>query len=297
MERDHLFATAIAPPHLVAVGGLWLGTQMHRPNGRHTLTVLRVPLAGPRPKERRRGRHSTANDGGIAETGDMRIVPEINGTSIVLVGSFNPAIFTPAWFELHRLLPQGTAEIATLEIAHGQATVFKADWLHLNVVPDRFSVETTQAPDVRIRDLVVRTFREHLNHTPLNALGINRNVHFNVRSLEDRDRIGQTLAPIEPWGEWAEELGLGGKNGGMTSLTMTQVDPEGRPKGGRINVKVEPSARVGEGRTGVYVNVNDHYPLDADQPGPAEAVMEMLEKHFDASVQRSNRLIDHVMSL
>ena len=227
----------------------------------------------------------------------MRIVPEISGTSIVLVGSLNPAIFTPAWFELHGLLPPGTAEIATLEIAHGQATAFKADWLHLNVVPDRFTVDTTQAPDVRIRDLVVRTFREHLNHTPLNALGINRNVHFNVKSLEDRDRIGQMLAPIEPWGEWAEELGLDGMKGGMTSLTMTQVDPEGRPKGGRINVKVEPSVRIGEGRTGVYVNVNDHYPLATDEPQTAEAVMEMLENHFDASVQRSNRLIDPVMSL
>ena len=78
---------------------------------------------------------------------------------------------------------------------------------------------------------------------------------------------------------------------------MTQVDPEGRPKGGRINVRVEPSVRIGGGRTGVYVNVNDHYPLAGDEPQTAEAVMEMLENHFDASVQRSNRLIDHVMGL
>ena len=72
----------------------------------------------------------------------MLIVPEISGTSIVLVGSFNPAIFTPAWFEMHRLLPEGTAEIAKLEVAHAQATAFSAEWLHLNVVAERFSVET-----------------------------------------------------------------------------------------------------------------------------------------------------------
>ena len=37
----------------------------------------------------------------------------------------------------------------------------------------------------------------------------------------------------------------------MTSLTMTQVDPEGRLPVGRINVKVEPSNRIGQGRLGV----------------------------------------------
>ena len=227
----------------------------------------------------------------------MLIVPEISATSIVLVGHFNPAIFTPAWFELHRLLPEGTAEIASLEVAHAQATAFRAEWLHLNVMADRFSAETVQAPDVRVRDLVLRTFTEHLNHTPLSALGINRSVHYNVQSLQARDRIGRLLAPIAPWGPWAAELGLDGTHGGMTSLTMTQIDPDGRPAGGRINVKVEPSTRVGEGRTGVYVNVNDHYQFDADQPHATEAVIHVVENDFDASVQRSNALIDHIMSL
>ena len=74
----------------------------------------------------------------------MRIVPEISGTSIVLAGSFNPAMFTPAWFELHGLLPQGTADIAQLEVAHPQATAFNAEWLHLNVMTERFLVETSK---------------------------------------------------------------------------------------------------------------------------------------------------------
>ena len=34
----------------------------------------------------------------------MRIEPEISGVQVVLVGDFNPAIFTPAWFALYRLL-------------------------------------------------------------------------------------------------------------------------------------------------------------------------------------------------
>ena len=113
----------------------------------------------------------------------MRINPEISGTSIVLVGGFNPTIFTPAWFEFHGLLPEGVSEAATLEIAHPKVTSFTAEWLHLNVMPERFSAETAQSPDVRVLDLIVRTFREHLSHTPLKTFGINRNVHFTVRSL------------------------------------------------------------------------------------------------------------------
>ena len=157
--------------------------------------------------------------------------------------------------------------------------------------------ETVQAPDVRVRDLVVRTFKEYLNHTPLKALGINRNVHFDVETLANRDRIGRILAPIEPWGAWGDEIGVDGSHGGLTSITMSQNDPKNRPKGGRINVKVEPSTRIGEGRTGVFVNVNDHYECDANQQESAEMVIQMLEVCFDASVRRSNGLIDQVMSL
>ena len=228
----------------------------------------------------------------------MQIVPEISGTTVVFVGSFNPVIFTPAWFELHGLLPSGTAENAALELAHPQATQFNAEWLHLNVGIERLMAETTQSPDVRVRDLMVRTFKEHLNHTPLKALGINRNVHFDVKTTDNRDRIGRKLAPIEPWGAWGDVIGGGGMHGGgLTSITMSQNDPEGRPKGGRISVRVEPSMKIGDGRTGVFVNVNDHYECDASQQDSADAVIQLLEENFDASVQRSNGLIDQVMSL
>ena len=227
----------------------------------------------------------------------MRIEPEIDGVSVILVGSFNPAIFTPAWFALHGLLPEGIADSADLAVAHKQMTMFNADWLRLEVTPDQFNVETVQAPHVRIHDLVLRVFGEHLHHTPLTAFGLNRNVHFQVGSLAARDQLGRILAPVEPWGPWAQELGLDGEHGGMTSLTMTQVDPEGRPAGGRINVKVEPSIRIGNGRTGVFVGVNDHYAADDARPSAAGRLMDLLEGNFQTSLSRSEQIINHIMSL
>ena len=227
----------------------------------------------------------------------MRIEPEMSGVNVVLLGKFNPVIFTPAWFAMHGLLPESAAESATLEVAHQQVTRFSTDWLRLEVMAERFFVETLQAPYIRLRDLIARVFKEHLYHTPLSAFGINRAVHFQVSSLTVRDRIGRTLAPVEPWGTWGHELGLDGEHGGMTSLTMSQVDPEGRPKGGRINVKVEPSNRIGQGRLGVYVQVNDHYAINDTSPGTGEHLMRLFEDNFDTSLRRSDDIVDHIMSL
>lgn len=227
----------------------------------------------------------------------MRIEPEINGVGIVLRGDFNPAIFTPAWFALHGLLPQGATDGAKVEIVSPQATVFTFDWLRLGVGDDHFGVETTQAPHIRLRDLVLRTFKEHLPHTPLRVIGVNRGVHFRVRNPDERNRIGRTLAPVEPWGAWGQRLELGSEHGGMTSLTMSQVKPEGRSAGDQINVTVEPSDMIDDKRLGVYVRVNDHYAVVDGGPETGERLMEILENGFEMSLKRSDGIVDHVMSL
>lgn len=229
----------------------------------------------------------------------MRIEPEISGVSIVLLGEFNPAIFTPAWFALHGLLPESVATSAELQVAHQQMTVFATDRLRLDVSPQRFLVETQQESYIHLCDLVVRVFKEHLYHTPLKAFGINRDVHFQVSSLTVRDQIGRKLAPMEPWGIWKCKLGLDSETGGMMSLTMaSQVNPEGRPKGDRINITVAPSVQIDQGRWGVYVGVNDHYTTDNDAgSGASEHLMGLLEDHFDESLRRSDGIVDHIMSL
>lgn len=228
----------------------------------------------------------------------MRIEPGNAGVSVVLLGNFNPSIFAPAWFGWHGLISATMVDTANTKIVHSQISEFNVDWLHMQVVPDRFLISTTQAPYVRLQDLAVRIFREHLPHTPLKTMGINREVHFLVKSFEDRDRLGRLLAPVEPWGDWGKELGPDGEHGGMVSITMRQVNPEGRPPGGQINVTVEPSNQIGQGRLGVYVRVNDHYTIESveNQMGTSK-IVELLEENFDKSLRLADQIIDHIMSL
>lgn len=266
-------------------------------------------LAVPRPS----GAGAEADDGGswkvdsrgnaahnalaIGLGRDMRIDPEISGVSIVAVGDFSPAAFHPAWFSLHGLLSAEAAEAAKVHIVSPEATEFEFDWLTVEVTTRAFSMTTLQEPYVRVRDLAASLFGERLPDPPVRALGINRTAHFRVRDMSERDRIGRALAPTEAWGKWAAALGLDGHHGGMTSLTMTQVDIDGRPDDDIINVKVEPSVRIGGRRTGVYVIINDHYTIKRASGKSSEQLRAILDSRFDESRRWSDGIIDHVMSL
>lgn len=80
-------------------------------------------------------------------------------------------------------------------------------------------------------------------------------------------------------------------------MTMSQLRPEGRMAGGEINVTVAPSVRISDPRLGVYVHVNDHFAIDTAAAGTAERVVTLLEENFDASLKRSEQIVDHIMSL
>ncbi len=227
----------------------------------------------------------------------MRIEPDISNASVVLLGRFNPAIFTPAWFVLHELLPKPVADRHDLQVAHDQIVAFSTDWLRVEARPDRFQVETQQAPYIRLHDLVIRLFEEHLFHTPVRAFGINRDVHFRAPSRGAWNAVGRLIAPLSPWEGLSDKLDLTGEQGGLSSLSMRQSDMSDRPPGGHLNVTVEPSSRVGGGQTGIYVAVNDHYEINDESPQGRGQLFDLLKQHFETSLRRAEDIVDHVMSM
>jgi hypothetical protein len=172
------------------------------------------------------------------------------------------------------------------------------DWLVVRVEPERFSADTAEAPYTRLLDLVVRTFKEFLPHTPLGKLGINRTVHFSVGSQDNRDRIARMLAPRDPWGEWGPliDQGEGERQGGLLSLTMQQRQLDDRHRG-HIQAKIEPSVRL-PGRAGIFMEINDHYEIqDARDVAGCEQIVDILAAKFDESLRRSEWIIDQIMGL
>jgi hypothetical protein len=230
----------------------------------------------------------------------LRIEPEFSGVAIVLRGNFNPTIFQPAWFSKHELITEEAAAGANIVVIHPEITTFNVDPdFSFSCDRDRLNIVRAVAPLILASDLISRIFGDLLPHTPIGQLGINRYVHFSVGSFEERDRVGRMLAPREPWGRWGEELASEdeARAGGLLSLTMIQQNVSDR-EAGWVQVKVEPSTRIGRGRTGIFIEVNDHYQLpEPEKAVNASTMIQILQERFDTSLRNSDAIVDQIMSL
>lgn len=210
-----------------------------------------------------------------------QITPTIEGLHIVLIGSFNPQIFQPAWFSVEKLIRKEEADSAKIEVLHPQVASFSLEWLELRASLDRFYVSTSsdrQFHPELARDLTLGTFRI-LHHTPLRMLGLNHYFHFSMPSEEAWHKVGHIMAPQKPWKGLLERPG-------MRSLAMQGIRPDGFK--GNINVFVEPSIPV---HHGLFVLINDHYEVaKAEEPEGASELMNTLEKIWKESLEKSKNI-------
>jgi hypothetical protein len=203
---------------------------------------------------------------------------EQEGAWVVTVGSFNPSIFQPHWLGARQLIRTQEAENATIAIIQEQVADFKTDWFRMQVLQNRFLLQTLDASHYGpIRDLAAGIF-DLLPHTPVKSLRMGRWFHYKMESTDAWHKVGNTLAPKEFWNPLVDVPG-------MRALTM-----QARRKGienGTLLVKIEPSVIVAEG---VYIEVNEeHKPSDPENPN-AEWVPPLLAKHWDAIMKYSEDL-------
>ena len=207
---------------------------------------------------------------------------EDDSVSIVLLGAFNPKIFHPMWFAAHGLIRQSDAESANIEVVHPEYAAFATESFRFSVSTDRFSVESAGSGfREMMRDLVTGTF-SLLGHTPLRTLGLNRIFHYRMESEDEWHTVGHKLTPKAVWRDTL-------KNPGMEDLRIRAVRPDEHQ--GFIRVIVQPSMKV---KPGVYVQVNDHYEVEAQEAAGAERIMDILKNIWQVSLARAER-VTHTM--
>lgn len=230
----------------------------------------------------------------------MLIAPEKDEVAIVLLGSFNPRIFHPAWLAMNKLISSDDANNADLEIAHKDITHFKASGMTFTVETGRFSILCAEAIKGKIFDLVLSCFGELLPHTPIHSLGINRMLHFPCKNEPSRHALGKRLAPYEPWGEWGKEIeerDTATNHGGMMRLSLRQ-QPLDNGLNGYVQAEVRPSQIIKEG-LGVAIDVNNHFVLvdDPDAAVGAVGAVSLIEEHWDRALQQGEKIISGLMAV
>lgn len=225
----------------------------------------------------------------------MKIDPYRNGVSIVLLGAFNPAIFSPSWFRNTDIISESEFSASNIEIQHRELSVFRLEWMDALIQLDRFKVATEQSPYIRLSDFVLKTFRDYLSHTPIYAMGINRMVEFDVGKETTRNEIGQKLAPPSSWGKWGEQIASGAKNnhGGMRQLIMEQRDIDDREHG-YIRAEIKPSEQKS---SGIRMDINDHFQIKTEDLTGNQEVMDFLSENYETSLRRSEGIINGIMEL
>ena len=197
--------------------------------------------------------------------------PEAEGLDVVLVGSFNPAIFHPDWFLRQGLIGEQDAKEAKIQDVSGEISVAQLCGMRLQCVGDRFSLGTNNVSLAeRMQDLILQTFTL-LSPTPIIACGINPRVHYSVGNVDYWHKIGHSLSPKEL--VWNEIL----DHPGMQSLTVKA--PRGGEFPGEINLTVEPSGKF---PPGVFVKANYHYglPTETVHGGAAELALKFIRAEW-----------------
>jgi hypothetical protein len=176
-----------------------------------------------------------------------------DNASIVLIGSFNPAIFQPAWLERVGLVSPTEAAAASIEVITGEITVITLNWLRLEVTRDRLMAKTEDESQFSpLRDLILGAFRL-LEHTPISVMGLNREITFDAITEDCWHAIGHALAPKNCWNKYVSKPGL-------KVLTIQAARDDSRP--GYVSITVRPT----QGRLNmVDVATNSHIEIGRDK--------------------------------
>ncbi len=173
-------------------------------------------------------------------------------------------VFRPDWFVQKELLDQEEVDSATVDVVSPDLTSFNTPWLSFAAERHRLQLVVKTEPLVRIYDLALGLI-PHFAETPVQALGINRDVHVKMGTKEAWLRLGDMLAPKNFWPPDIIEPDIRSRWGaGLRGLVMEQL--RDTPPG-HTHIRIEPSSAVGP--FGVFFGSNDHYALQTDVTAPA----------------------------
>lgn len=206
--------------------------------------------------------------------------PGAEGLEVVVIGSFNPGIFHPAWFLHQHIIDQEEADSqdTKVNVVGREVTEIQLCGIKILSMSDRLTLTTTNVSQAaRVEDLVLQTFTL-LSHIPVTACGINSHAFYSIPSRAFWHKIGNTLVPKQPiWSELVESPG-------MQSVIIKA--PHGGDFRGEMYLTVEPSQDP-RFDPGLYVRSNYHFPFPNAtlHAGSTELLLKFIKSEFEKAIE------------
>lgn len=226
--------------------------------------------------------HSVALPDPAGSRDDPAILDE-RQVSIVLVGSFNPRILQPSWFDARGLLDEEDVESVNMIVSEA-ITAFRAPLFTVVCDHNRCQFTTTSktpTPDI-VKDLAVDTFKI-LAETPINRIGINALAHLPANQ-KSWDALTAQLGDPQAVFVLMDEQKL-------RTIELTGRRPNDDVDGS-CQILMQPS---GIFPGGVYVQINDDLQVShPDEGADARQAMDILQAQWKASRDFAEITIERV---
>ena len=158
-------------------------------------------------------------------------------------------------------------------------TQFKTAWLELQVTRTKFVAQSINGSyEEPLTDLVISVFTL-LEHTPIQAVGMNREVQLEFVSEDQWHAFGHRVAPKDAWAELLDHPGL-------VSMQM-----QGRREGEGNAVNVIISHR---GKRRTDIDVNEHRVLEN---GNGAIAVELLRREWRSAHEGSGEIARKLLEL
>ena len=181
--------------------------------------------------------------------------------------------------------PQGVYYEALIQVISPEVASFTADWLTVQVTRDRFAASSSDPSQFEmLRDFVLGAFGL-LEHTPLSKMGINRDMHYRMESVEEWHAVGHLLAPKEVWRKSMQDPGL-------ENLTIIGRRPGSTAK--IFRVTVQPSTRMPKGAVGVYIATNEHF--ENEEGDASQRLLTVLRDHWRDATEYAKTVAEGILT-
>ncbi|MDP1734608.1 MAG: hypothetical protein Q8L44_09630 [Sulfuritalea sp.] len=227
----------------------------------------------------------------------MLYQPEILSANIVVLGAFNPAIFSPDWLEQNQLIgPDDAKVIRSSEnfVVTRQITQLQSESFRLLVEENKCQVNCIGVAGPHIRDLTMGVL-ELLPHTPLRALGLNFDIQYRFLNSDAYHKIGDVLVPKSIWQKVVDDPD---RAIGLEQLRILVQDGKRGEELKSSDSKTISVQRGGSDLT-IRISYNDHHEFASLPEGTeaAEVAIGVLKEQWHEQLQAASQTFNRVIEL